>query len=113
MIDYYAMLLVQYCVCARARLRVHACVCGSVYGGVWVSCVCPSARVGVFAVGAHRPGSCALAAGVTWTSRTASAQFGPRFAHTSVVDAAGAIYVLGGYNGGFKSDVWVSSDGGA
>ncbi len=40
--------------------------------------------------------------------------------HTSVVDAAGAIYVIGGhttlvYGGGtgyFNADVWVSTDGG-
>jgi hypothetical protein len=46
----------------------------------------------------------------------ASAPWDGRRDHTSVVDAAGAIYVLGGYNGGtgttFK-DVWVSTDGGA
>ncbi len=33
-----------------------------------------------------------------------------------MIDAAGAIYVIGGYNGGFADyyeDVWVSTDGGA
>ncbi len=53
------------------------------------------------------------AAGVTWTSRTASAQWDARNHHTSVVDAAGAIYVIGGYDGGTFADVWVSTDGGA
>ncbi len=54
-------------------------------------------------------------AGVTWTSRTTSAPWGARFGHTSVVDAAGAIYVIGGYGVGstYYQDVWVSTDGGA
>jgi hypothetical protein len=31
-----------------------------------------------------------------------------------VIDAAGAIYVIGGYNGGTHlADVWASTDGGA
>ncbi len=60
-----------------------------------------------------------MAAGVTWTNRTASAQWAGRVAHTSVVDAAGAIYVIGGTNtvgsggGTFFDDVWASTDGGA
>jgi hypothetical protein len=61
-----------------------------------------------------------VAAGVTWTSRTTSAP-GPwaaRAGHTSAIDAAGAIYVIGGfgyYNGTYTyfNDVWVSTDGGA
>ena len=55
-------------------------------------------------------------AGVTWTSRTTSAHWNARGYHTSVVDAAGAIYVIGGYNVGsntYYKDVWVSTDGGA
>jgi hypothetical protein len=41
-----------------------------------------------------------------------------RYGHTSVVDAVsgGAIYVIGGYNGGtfsYFNDVYVSTDGGA
>ncbi len=58
----------------------------------------------------------ALAAGITWTSRTASAQWAARGSHTSVVDAAGAIYVIGGsvFDGtGFAQDVWASTNGGA
>ena len=58
----------------------------------------------------HRPGWRALAAGATWTSRTLSAPWADRSGHTSVVDAAGAIYVIGG---GTFQDVWVSTDGGA
>ncbi len=70
------------------------------------------ARAG--AVWGHRPGSRALAAGVTWTSRTSSAPWAARDSHTSVVDAAGAIYVIGGFDGRTElNDVWVTTDGGA
>ncbi len=59
----------------------------------------------------------ALAAGVTWTSRTLSADWGARVGHTSVIDAAGAIYVIGGLLGAdtdiYFNDVWASTDGGA
>jgi hypothetical protein len=50
-----------------------------------------------------------------WRCRTASAPWAGRARHTSVVDAAGAIYVIGGWNGGdtYYNDVWVSTDGGA
>jgi hypothetical protein len=70
----------------------------------------PRVRVFVCAIG-----SCALAAGVTWTSRTASAPWVSRIYLTSVIDAAGAIYVLGGYSSTYLylNDVWVSTDGGA
>ncbi len=55
-----------------------------------------------------------MAAGVTWTSLTLKAGWAARYGHTSVIDAAGAINVLGGYNGTtFFSDVSVSTDGGA
>ena len=61
-----------------------------------------------------RPVSC-VATGVTWTNRTSSAPWAARYWHTSVVDAAGAIYVIGGWNGdtGTFNDVWASTDGGA
>jgi hypothetical protein len=44
-----------------------------------------------------------------------TAPWAARYEHTSVVDAAGAIYVIGGrsYNGAFLQDVWASTDGGA
>ncbi len=55
-----------------------------------------------------------MAAGVTWTSRTTSAQWIGRSGHTTVIDAAGAIYVIGGFGGGDDhDDVWASTDGGA
>jgi hypothetical protein len=57
----------------------------------------------------------------TWTlviaSRTSNAPWAARSGHTSVVDAAGAIYVIGGrsYSAGptDRPDVWASTDGGA
>ncbi len=58
----------------------------------------------------HRPVSRALATGVTFNNRTTSAPWAAREAHSTVIDAAGAIYVIGG---GHDSDVWVSTDGGA
>jgi hypothetical protein len=94
-----------------------ACVC------VCSECVCARARASARrrprargCVICHRPGSHASAAGVTWTSRTAKAPWADRAGHTSVIDSAGAIYVIGG--GGtdrttFYADVWVSTDGGA
>jgi hypothetical protein len=53
---------------------------------------------------------------VNWTSRTAKAEWAAREGHTSVIDAAGAIYVIGGsYSAGitFLNDVCASTDGGA
>jgi hypothetical protein len=61
----------------------------------------------------HLPVSRAPAAGVTWTNRTLKAEWAGREGHTSVIDAAGAIYVIGGCNPGYLQDVWVSTDGGA
>ena len=60
----------------------------------------------------------ACAAGATWSLRTASAPWAARSGHTSVIDAAGAIYVIGGNTSGgsgtgYLNDVWVSTDGGA
>ncbi len=57
----------------------------------------------------------ASASGVTWTSRTTSAEWAVRNQHTSVIDAAGAIYVIGGFDPttGYLNDVWQSPDGGA
>jgi hypothetical protein len=63
-----------------------------------------------------RPAGCRarFAAGVTWTCRTTSAGWAARESHTSVIDAAGAIYVIGGYSyPTYLQDVWASTDGGA
>ncbi len=66
----------------------------------------------VFALVIGRPPICA--AGITWTSRTTSAQWAARRSHTTVIDAAGAIYVIGGFSGStYYKDVWVSTNGGA
>ncbi len=57
-----------------------------------------------------------MAAGVSWTIRTAKAEWTARAWHTSVVDAAGAIYVIGGDNDAYTTyfnDVYASTDGGA
>jgi hypothetical protein len=55
-----------------------------------------------------------LAAGVTWTNRTLKAQWAARWGHTTVIDATGAIYVIGGFGTSTDfQDVWVSTDGGA
>ncbi len=55
-----------------------------------------------------------MAAGVSWASRTTSAPWAAREGHTSVIDASGAIYVIGGYDGGtYFNNVWASTDGGA
>ncbi len=50
---------------------------------------------------------------MTWTSRTLNASWAARYGHTSVIDATGAIYVIGGRNGTttYYKDVWVSTDG--
>ncbi len=51
-----------------------------------------------------------MAAGRTFSSRTLEAGWAARGGHTSVVDAvSGAIYVIGGY----YTDVWASTNGGA
>ena len=56
----------------------------------------------------------AFAAGVTWTSRTTSAPWAARDSPTTVIDAAGAIYVIGGHGSStYYNDVWISTDGGA
>ncbi len=63
------------------------------------------------------------AAGRTFNNRTLKAGWPARAQHSSVVDAAGAIYVLGGSGSTtfassaatatYFQDVWVSTDGGA
>jgi hypothetical protein len=100
----------RVCVCvSRLRRRSHGAA-GS--GGIYSS---DAARGPALCVCRLCPSSVALlAAGVTWTSRTTSAQWAARKGHTSVIDAAGAIYVIGGYDGTkYFNDVLVSTDRGA
>jgi hypothetical protein len=77
----------------------------------------PTPRVGGRARGCvrcHRPGPRASAAGVTWMRRTANAGWAARDMHKSVIDAAGAIYVIGGRTDTtYFNDVYASTDGGA
>jgi hypothetical protein len=92
-----------YSVCAQLCVRARAFVC---------ACVRLCARVLPVRLG---PSDCSarVAAGVTWTSRTPSAPWAAREGHTSVIDAAGAIYVIGSYDGGtYFNNVWASTDGG-
>jgi hypothetical protein len=46
-----------------------------------------------------------------FASRTTSAQWAARYFHSTEIDAAGAIYVIGGYGGGITDyrDVWAST----
>ncbi len=54
-----------------------------------------------------------MVAGATWTLVIARAPWAARSEHTSVIDAAGAIYVVGGRTDYIRySDVWASTDGG-
>ncbi len=100
------------CACAsRLHAPSHrtAATCGS-YSSARAARRRPRARG---CARSHWPGSRASAAGVTWTSRTANAPWAARQSHTSVVDAAGAIYVIGGSGSGDFNDVYASTDGGA
>ena len=123
------------CVCVRGK-HLRACL----RVGVSNDCVCMPRRlcgrcggtagaggINSSAGGAGRPRvrgvrfgaigfrvMCASAAGRTFANRALKAEWAARYAHTSVVDAAGAIYVLGGEsNTGYFQDVWASTDGGA
>ena len=58
------------------------------------------------------------AAGATWNCLTPNAPWAIRRGHSTVIDAGGNIYLMGGYtgNGGEGTnvnDVWVSTDKGA
>jgi hypothetical protein len=113
-------------------LRVRACACVRACVCVWSDCVgAVEARRGP-AILIARPAAAARArsrsgatgfrcrarsaAGRTFSNRTLQAEWAARYLHTSVVDAAGAIYVIGGVDEVgviFYNDVWVSTDGGA
>ncbi len=99
-------------VCTYVYIHIYTCVCvcafiADGYGAraaTGASCV---GAIGRFA---------RVAVGVSWTSRTTSAQWVARATHTTVIDAAGAIYVIGGgtWDGSIDyRDVWASTNGGA
>jgi hypothetical protein len=102
------------CACAHGRVRANGGRYGhsrgtAATGGIYSSAATDTCA---FALVIGRPPICA--AGVTWTSRTTSAPWAARQGHTTVIDAAGAIYVIGGFCGTtICMDVWVSTDGGA
>jgi hypothetical protein len=80
---------------------------GSAHGGA----LRPRVRAGVRAIGRARA---RWGAGVTWTCRTAKAEWAARNGQTSVIDArTRAIYVIGGEGTTDYQDVWASTDGGA
>jgi hypothetical protein len=115
----------KICRLAFPRVRVHQRCAGTRMaragtGGIYSSAATVGRPRVRFALVIGR--SRALAAGVSWTLRNGG-QWGWRRLHTSVIDAAGAIYVIGGMNGGSISngittwtclrDVWKSTDAGA
>jgi hypothetical protein len=117
-------------VCARVHVFLQFCIFARVCECAARGCVgSPMGTGGIYSAAcdarttAVKSAALALAigrfacvhAGATWTSRTTSAPWAARYGHTSVVDAAGATYVLGGHNGGstYYRDVWASTDGGA
>jgi hypothetical protein len=104
-------------ICVRVHVRARACAWAGVAGcSLYSSAGGAGGRACVVAVGAIgfrcRARS---AAGITFSNRTSSAPWGARYGHTSVVDAAGAIYVIGGGSGSTTrlKDVWASTAGGA
>jgi hypothetical protein len=111
----YSAVCVRACVC----LRTCVCVCKRAGTGTLVVLRRPAGFIARprrtrvrFALVIGRSPICA--AGVTWTSRTTRAPWAARAGHTSVIDATGAIYVIGGFSDtGTYKDVYVSTDGGA
>ncbi len=114
------------CVRVRARVLGFVCVCARALACAPRRCARTLVARRRLAVLIARPatraaaraivGSRALSAGAMWRCRTTSAPWAGREGHTSVTDAAGAIYVIGGYSltsGISYADVWVSTDGGA
>jgi hypothetical protein len=50
---------------------------------------------------------------VIWSLVTSDAPWAARYGHTTVIDAAGTMYLIGGYNGTSLNDVWSSANKGA
>ncbi len=101
--------------CDGSHVRASVCLAAARYtrGAVFIHGSVYRRRVRLFAL-VPSVGWRALAAGATWRNLTTSAGWAVRNGHTTVVGAAGAIYVIGGYNGNiYFNDVWASTDGGA
>jgi len=49
----------------------------------------------------------------TWTELTPGAEWSGRYGHSSVVLPGGSIVLMGGYDGAYRNDVWISTDQGA
>jgi hypothetical protein len=106
---------VRVCVYVQTGLYGHSYGGTAATGGIYSSACNGRTDTCAFCVG-HRP-SARVAAGVTWTSRTTtSALWAARAYHATVINATGAIYVIGGSSGNginVFGDVWVSTNGGA
>ena len=90
-------------------MRVRMCLprgCTGIPSRAWTGGIYGSACDG------RMRGLSSLAAGVTWTLVIAKAPWAARAGHTSVIDAAGAIYVIGGSSYSQYNDVWVTTDKG-
>jgi hypothetical protein len=119
----FAHACVRWCACVRGCVeRLCACAsalcwrCGGTAGTGGLNSLGAGGRACAVAFGAIGRVMCASAAGRTFTTRALTAEWAARAAHTSVVDAAGAIYVIGGADGGTGTayqDLWASTDGGA
>ncbi len=122
------------CVCARAHVRLPAFLsetispCAErverVCAGTLVARRGPAVLVarprrvdGHLCFGMCHRSVARVVADMTFISRTPVGSWGARYGHTSVIDAAGAIYVIGGvkmtYGGPQIPDVWASTNGGA
>ena len=104
------------CACALAHVCVYQCDVPVGSGGIYSSACDRRAAARACCVWCHRLVAC-VAAGATWWL-VSYAPWAGRFGHTSVIDAAGAIYVIGGDGSTYNTptifnDVWVSTDGGA
>ncbi len=103
-----AYVCVFVCVRVRVRARARVCVC-LCFRACARACVCVRRHVRfcVFAVSPR-------AAGVTWSLMTTRAPWAGRYLHTTVINASGAVYVIGGCDGDTHyTDLWARTDGGA
>jgi hypothetical protein len=104
------------CVCSEGVCVRRRCV-GLLVATAGHFAVCTARRAAACALAlGSSVGSRVLAAGITWTDRETSAPLKGRIGYTTVIDAAGAIYIIGGgtWDGSiYYQDAWASTDGGA